>query len=1066
MKLNWLAYGIVFWAAQAVCAEWSLEVRNGTFERENAVVSHAVTREWVTLLEKQTLAETTGGGKPVPIPCAVDASGEAPVLVWFLAGRTARDAVRTFALVPRRVEVTLASDLSASKDEEALTLGNSYYRLTQPARGGGGFPRDITFAQSGIADPDLHFLDRIVRTQDGRLAQYCAKACEDAETRVVFDSPLRMTVEARTGFGKRSSETPGQPLAVYRYTYTAFSPVVEVSARYTRQDDEPWRELHFLHLTRADPHYTAFVTGDPELTHAMQPKGARSKAVAAPQWAVMTDGTNACGAGFGGAACWDASDEFVYYIRSGHATWEKRTHGFDGGLYFGPAKDGAWYSRWLGTERMPDVRFFRNGKAWVPVESEPARGVVEVWNSALRVAFAGAEKGFDCVGIENRLSGGAHFVKACEAGAGLWALTFKTQPDPTGNQETAVLDNRSKARRVYSERTRDTLTFHWQGLSLPGEAGAVDVKAEVRLAKHTGPSEWRLSVENRSARYGVWSTDYPLLRGVVPAGVADVLLPTGNWGGSLLRRHSGRFEGHYPSGHCPLQMMAFQLGEAGLYLAAHDGAAQDKRLVVTREQDVTFRYLVPDAGVPGADGAPNYPVVIAAYAGDWWQAARRYREWALQQAWAAKGPLLTRTDVPEHLLDLGFWMLLNGKPEGVTNAMVKAERLYSGVPVGVHWYCWHKIPFDNSYPEYFPALGGMAEAARSMVAGGQTVMPYINARLWDRDIPSFDAAYPAACKQPSGTNYVETYGSGRSLVPMCPATSLWQEKVQSVCHRLMGECGVNAIYLDQIGAAAPAACYDASHGHTLGGGRYWTEGYRAMLTRIKEEAAASGVALTTENTAEPYMDTIDAYLAWSPRMAEDVPLLPAVYSGYTVYFTSPQAAQDSTDAFCAAQGRDFLWGCQLGWNDPWILQEEHREKQRFQAELCRYRLAAKDFLVYGQLLGEVRPQGGVPETTHRWNRTRPHDARLPVVQGTVWRDANGRLAVFVVNASGKPQRFAFQIDAAKWLSAKGPWRLSLLTPEDETPVERTRGEGALLGDLPPRSVRVFLLAPEERPQNR
>jgi hypothetical protein len=786
----------------------------------------------------------------------------------------------------------------------------------------------------------------------------------------------------------------------------------------------------------------------------MQPKGARSKPISAQQWAVMADGTNACGVGFDGVACWDASDEFVYYVRSASPGWEGRTYAFDGGLYFGPDSDAAWYSSWLGADRQPEFRFFRDGQAWVPVDTPPVCGAHEIGNRTLRLAFAGAEQGFDCVGIENRLAGGVRFVSPRENAPGLWSLTF-------GNgAATTTLDNRAPVRRVYGERSRDTLTFHWQGLDLPDEPGCVDVRAEVRLQSGTGASEWRLSVTNRSVRYGLVSTEYPLLRGVVPRGAADVLLPHGNWGGSLMRRHAGRFEGHYPSGQCPLQMLAFNLGEAGLYVAAHDGGAQDKRVVVTREQDTTFRYLAPDAGVAGAAGAPDYPVVVAAYTGDWWRAARRYREWALRQAWTAKGPLQSRTDVPEHLRDLGFWMLLNGKPEGVARGMAEAKRLYAGVPVGVHWYCWHQIPFDNSYPEYFPTLDGMADAARALVAGGVTVMPYINARLWDRDIPSFAGAYPAACKQLAGTNYVETYGSGRSLVPMCPYTEFWQNKVGEICRRLTDACGVNAIYLDQIGAAAPAACYDRFHGHPVGGGRYWADGYRTMLTGIKARAAKAGVALTTENTAEPYMDTIDAYLAWSPRNQEDVPLLPAVYSGYTIYFTSPQAAGDSVDAFCAAQGRDFLWGCQLGWNDPWILRDEHREKQRFQHELCRYRVAAKAFFVYGQLVDELRLAGCVPQATQVWNRNRPHEARLPAVQGTVWRDGAGRLAVFVINTSGSPQRADFALDPAVWLKSKGPWRISLLTPDGETPLERTSDLGVLLGDLQPRSVRALVISPK------
>ena len=1055
MKLSAL---LVCWlagcAAQSRGAEWTLEVRNGDVARRNAVVHQAVTREWASLFGTHTLVETTAG-QPAAVPCALDASGETPELVWFLSGQTEPGAVRTFSVVPKSAEAVLASDLFCTANGDALEIENGFYRLKQPVRGGGGFPRDIAFVQSGTADPHLHFLDRLVRAQGDRVEQYCACDCPDSESRVVFSSPLRVTVETRTGFGPKPAETPERPRAVYRYTYTAFSPVVLVSARYAKDGTDAWREVHFLHLTRDDRHYEAFVTGDPVQSCAVQAKGARSHAVVAPKWAVMADDKNACGTGFDGSVCWDASDEFVYYVRSADTPWEARTHRFDGGLYFGPAKDGAWYSQWLGDQRQPEIRLYRNGKAWVPSDAEPLKGAYELSDRTLRVAFGDAQHGFDCLGIENRAGETAsRFVRLREGVAGLWSITFKTPVGADGRQDSATLDNRSKAAAVFAERARGSLIFHWNGLDLPGEPGAVNVTAEVRV--EAGTSAWRLRLENRSKRYGAWSTDYPLLRGVVAPGVADVLLPKGNWGGSLERRFKGSFEGDYPSVVCPLQMMAFQLGEAGLYLAAHDGAAQNKRFVLTPEQDATVRFSAPNAGVPGAAGAPDYAVVIEPYTGDWWQAARIYREWALKQSWTAKGPIRRRADYPANLQNLGFWMLLNGAPDGVTQNMQEAQKQFAGMPIGVHWYCWHQIPFDNSYPEYFPTLDGMASATKEMVARGQTVMPYINGRLWDRDIPSFAAAYPASCKQPTGTNYVETYGSGRYLAPMCPYTALWQKKMQDVCHRLIAECGVNAIYIDQIGSAAPVACYDPTHGHPLGGGNHWVSGYQTLLAPIKAEAARCGVALTTENTAEPYMNLIDGYLAWIDRHQDDVPLLPAVYSGYTTYFTSPQAAQDSEDAFCAAQARDFLWGCQLGWNDPWILQNDNRGKQQFQYALCRCRLAAKDFMVYGQLLDEVHPLRAVPEVTHVWNRSWPHAARLPVVMGTVWRDDRGRLAVFVVNTSRSPQPFSFQIDPARWLGKRGPWRHYLLSPDEAAPAERSGSDEALFGDMPPHGVRAMV----------
>ena len=47
----------------------------------------------------------------------------------------------------------------------------------------------------------------------------------------------------------------------------------------------------------------------------------------------------------------------------------------------------------------------------------------------------------------------------------------------------------------------------------------------------------------------------------------------------------------------------------------------------------------------------------------------------------------------------------------------------------------------------------------------------------------------------------------------------------------MNECGVKGVYIDQIAAAAPTLCFDKSHGHPLGGGHWWTEGYWKLLGR-------------------------------------------------------------------------------------------------------------------------------------------------------------------------------------------------------------------------------------------
>ena len=174
----------------------------------------------------------------------------------------------------------------------------------------------------------------------------------------------------------------------------------------------------------------------------------------------------------------------------------------------------------------------------------------------------------------------------------------------------------------------------------------------------------------------------------------------------------------------------------------------------------------------------------------------------------------------------------------------------SACPSGFHWYNWHEIPFDNDYPHYFPTKAGFPEAVRELQSANVFVMPYINGRLWDtRDKGSEDfeftaVAKAAVSKNEKGEPYTEVYGSKEAdgspvrLGVMCPATQLWQNRVRDIVLRLMNECGVKGVYIDQIAAAAPTLCCDATHGHPLGGGHWWTEGYWKLLERHSQCDAA------------------------------------------------------------------------------------------------------------------------------------------------------------------------------------------------------------------------------------
>lgn len=610
-----------------------------------------------------------------------------------------------------------------------------------------------------------------------------------------------------------------------------------------------------------------------------------------------------------------------------------------------------------------------------------------------RIVFAGPERGFAVDRIVD-VPSGVSFCGEQPKNGGLWRLAFRT--GVTGREVVLDAVNEKGARM---ELTPLGLRFVWSDLSLGEEKAAVDVVCDVVRNDSEGDVEFRISVDNRSSVYGLWETLYPRLDAVAESGRADALLPRGNWGAHLARACREEMNVTYPSFEMPMQFTAFHKRGVGLYFAAHDGRSSVKRFRLTADQSVAFETPARDAGVAGGNGAPAFPVIVSTYVGDWWQAAAKYRRWAMRQRWTAQGPTARRMDRSDRLAGNAFWMHVWGDPAFAERTVAAVlSRTDGNVPFGIHWYCWHQIPFDHSYPEYFPAKAGFEDAVRRMREKGVLVMPYINGRLWDRDLPGFAAVRECAACAASGEPMYETYGTGRHFAAMCPGTVPWGAKMLEVTSRLFGS-GCDGVYIDQIGSASPVLCFGESHGHPLGGGSHWTDGYRRMLTPIRKSAVACGAMLATENTAEPYMDSIDAYLTWTPDRVNDVPALPAVYSGYTTWIGSPQDADVSFESFQAAQVRDILWGVQPGWMDDWILDDGHRKHFDCMLRLAKTRLSNRAWFGEGTLLGEVVNEATNRPMTVEWkaNGKRQPPAETAPTVAVVWENRAGERLLAIGN---------------------------------------------------------------------
>ena len=625
----------------------------------------------------------------------------------------------------------------------------------------------------------------------------------------------------------------------------------------------------------------------------------------------------------------------------------------------------------------------------------------------LAIRFGGENNGFAILSLENRLADNVRFGVTQGTKPDFWELVF-TADGGKDSAKSVRLDNRAPCVRYRVKKSRDGLVFHWDGLTVPGGTqGAVDVRADVTLTD-AATAEWKLYVRNRDPKWTLFSTCYPCIRQVVEDGTADVLIPGRNLGGRLAHnydtkkewRHSWAYPSLYP------MVTAFMRGDAGLYVAAHDGEARLKSLSLAPGCDLSFQTVVENAGVSGkAAEGPRYAVTTAAFRGDWWQAAKRYRAWALRQRWCAKGRIADRTDWPQAMTDVDAWLVASqNSPEEVRERLSKAREFYPDLRLGVHWYGWNGKQGLSECPYFTPGPGAKEtiDLAKSLKI---LLMPYVDGRLQSKTSARFAAAKEEACRAVDGGFIEENWGGKSPYVVMCPWAPDFSKAVFENATNVVFGLDFDAIYEDQIACSRGWPCFDARHGHPVGGGTWWADGYRRILGPLHKLMAAKNRPITSEQSCETWLDLIDGYLlAESPR-GDDVPFYMAVYGGYATYFGARINYEKPLDYF-AVQARQLVWGVAPNWQrlNKQFIGEERPDAVSVLGRMARIRKTAAAFLKYGTLEDELRIKGDVPKRRVEWLGAdgdqwgKPFAADFPTAFGTVWHDFTGaRTAVFAVN---------------------------------------------------------------------
>ena len=655
-----------------------------------------------------------------------------------------------------------------------------------------------------------------------------------------------------------------------------------------------------------------------------------------------------------------------------------------------------------------------------------------------RVAYLWSPPGQGCglVSIFDRQTK-REFLRGDPTRAPFWEIAVKT---PTGGAarrsagtpcEVTFTTNNDESRAV----------FRWS---------KDDVAVEVTSRLSSGETLLRSRIKvTTSGAAGLTAVTFPIVADIAPLspdGAGDTVLHTRDMGKAEPSPVvSGEVSSiHYPDG---MQFTALLGHGVGLYFAEEDGQANRKAIVWTPDSaagtlnfSITHPVLNWGADTPVRDYSCPGDFVGGPFQGDWYDAARMYRKWALTAPWCAKGPIHERDDYPKWLLNAPYWSVDTcGDEQGIEQAVQKRE--FYDVPVMPTFLMSYgpakTFEGGNRCGEYFPArLGsaGFRDAIKRMQSRGIRIVPYINGWLWDRDTESYrtmDAPNKAALRGPQAQlSDMTGYGGGQHLVGMCPASHLWRDTLKKTVEQFFTRYGVDGIYFDFL-TIHTSDCHNKDHGHAICGGNYWTQAVhglyeecRALAKELNPEAM-----LTGEDVAEYCIDVHDTFLTFG-KVSTNAPLFPAVYHGYANVFGGQQNKKAPVYL-----GRWWLLGSQNGWcniegamigKPPY---ESFAKSGQYYKRLlkCRWEFGAP-YLGYGEMLRPPQIDGDLPTVTAS---TSYGSLEVKAVEASAWKAPDGTIGVFLLNYDEeKAHEATWRLDLTETgIDASKKVRISRWTPD-------------------------------------
>ena len=566
-----------------------------------------------------------------------------------------------------------------------------------------------------------------------------------------------------------------------------------------------------------------------------------------------------------------------------------------------------------------------------------------------------------------------------------------------------------------------------------------------RLKDGESLARLRIQVKAKGNETGLVTVTHPLVSGILPlteGAAEDQILHTRSMGDVA---ESPLLEGVpvgflYPGGS--MQFTALLGNERGFYCAAEDGEANRKNFDWTPDAErktlaISISHPVLNWGAEKMVLEYRSPgdLVVGPFQGDWFDAGRIYRKWALTAPWCKKGPIHARADYPKWALNLAYWSN-NRMNDEAEIGFVDLHRDYFNLPnVILHDYGYMPGYDHHSNPEYLPPRIGSANYAalvKQLRAKDIRVVNYIIGWLWNTTLESYrtEEAEKAGLVMEQGIVPRAFVGSHDLSAAICPATKLWHKKMVGLTTTLVGKYGVSGLYFDYF-TNHTEDCFNTDHGHPIAGGDYWSKAVHGLLEEVRRECQKLDpeTMISAEHTAEWCIDVVDT--SHTGGVSSDTPVYFAVYHGYTQVFGGVQNCSTPQTL-----GRWWLTGTQNGENNimPWLATTIFGDMGPYYRKLlwCHAQFG-RPYLGYGEMLRRPKIEGELPilpgSACGQYQAAFP----VPAVEGSAWRAPDGTIGLFFLNYDKKQHKFTWTKDLNEivGIGADKKLKVSRWTPSGE-----------------------------------